>query len=76
MIEMAAQERGEVRGDRQRTASSVEAVGVADIGLTHKDIHEARQIRNEQTPLRQLVTQALDRLSSRTDTAPGRGLKL
>src|SRR5690348_836623 len=34
----AAQDRGEVRSDRQHTASNLEAVGVADIGLTHKGI--------------------------------------
>src|SRR5690242_3167214 len=37
----AAQERGEVRGANQRTASSPEAVGASEIGLTHKEIHEA-----------------------------------
>lgn len=41
-----AQERGEVRGSRERTASSPEAVGVTDLGLSHKDIHEARIIRD------------------------------
>lgn len=41
----AAQERGEVRAANERTTSSPEAVGVSDIGLTHKDIHEARQPR-------------------------------
>lgn len=39
----AAQERGEVRRpNNEKTASGVEAVSVADIGLTHEDIHEAR----------------------------------
>lgn len=42
----AAQERGEVRPANARTASTPEAVSAADIGLTHKDIHEARQIRD------------------------------
>ncbi len=42
----AAQERGEVRGSRERTTSKPEAVGATDIGLSHKDIHEARQIRD------------------------------
>ena len=42
----AAQERGEIRSDRQRTASTPEAVGVVEIGLTHKAIHEARIIRD------------------------------
>lgn len=43
----AAQARGEVRGSRERTASNAEAVGAADLGLSHKDIHEARVIRVE-----------------------------
>lgn len=42
----AAQERGEVRSANERTASNAEAVGVADLGLTHKNIHEARIIRD------------------------------
>jgi hypothetical protein len=44
----AAQERGEVRGtsNQHSAASSPEVAGVADIGLTHKDIHEARLIRD------------------------------
>lgn len=42
----AAQERGEVRGANERTASNAEAVGAAEIGLTHKEIHEARQFRD------------------------------
>lgn len=45
----AAQERGEVRtrADNQHASSKAEeAVGVSDIGLTHKAIHEARQIRD------------------------------
>lgn len=41
----AAQERGEVRAANERTASNAEAVGASDLGLTHKDIHEAREIR-------------------------------
>jgi hypothetical protein len=40
-------ERGEIRGANERTASNPEEVGVSDIdGLTHKDIHEARIIRD------------------------------
>lgn len=43
----AAQERGEVRRpNNEKTTSGVEAVSVSDIGLTHKDIHEARIIRD------------------------------
>ena len=56
----AAQERGEVRGDRQRTASNAEAIGVNDIGLTHKDIHEARIIRDAEAAEPGIVRRALD----------------
>ena len=45
----AAQERGEVksRADNQHASSErEEAFSVTDIGLTHKDIHEARTIRD------------------------------
>lgn len=42
----AAQERGEVRPANSRTASTPEAVSAADLGLSHKDIHEARQVRD------------------------------
>lgn len=43
----AAQDRGEVRrANNEKTASEAEAVSAADIGLTHKAIHEARQIRD------------------------------
>jgi hypothetical protein len=41
-----AQERREVRAPNERTASGREAVGVKDIGLTHKQIHEARAVRD------------------------------
>jgi hypothetical protein len=44
----AAQERGEVApagGDKSKLPEQNFAT-VADIGLTHKDIHEARQIRD------------------------------
>lgn len=43
-----AQERGEVRssgGDRSKLPDEKSA-SVADLGLTHKDIHEARQVRD------------------------------
>ncbi|MBX7483921.1 hypothetical protein [Qipengyuania qiaonensis] len=42
----AAQERGEVRSANERTASNAEAVGVAELGISHKEIHEARQLRD------------------------------
>lgn len=43
----AAQERGEVRRpNNEKTASHAEAVSAGDIGLTHKEVHEARQVRD------------------------------
>lgn len=56
----AAQERGEVRGSRERTASSPEAVGAADLGLSHKDIHEARIIRDAEKADPGIVRRVLD----------------
>lgn len=46
----AAQERGEVatRAD-QNLLPDEKKVSVSDLGLTHKDIHEARQIRDAET---------------------------
>ena len=58
----AAQDRGEVRGANERTTSNAEAVGVAEIGLTHKDIHEARQIRDAEDADPGVVRRTLDRL--------------
>jgi hypothetical protein len=40
--------------------SSPEAVGAADIGLTHKDIHEARTIRDAEVADPGIVRRALD----------------
>lgn len=56
----AAQDRGEIRPDRQRTASSPEAVGATNLGVTHKDIHEARQIRDAEVADPGVVHRALD----------------
>jgi hypothetical protein len=43
----AAQERGELRApNNKKTTSSSEAVSAPDIGLTHKQVHEARVIRD------------------------------
>lgn len=58
----AAQERGEVRAYRERTTSNAEVVGAADIGLTHKDIHEARQVRDAEVADPGIVRRTLDRL--------------
>lgn len=43
----AAQEQGEVRANGERSFSGAEKVGPADLGLTGKDIHEARLIRED-----------------------------
>ena len=42
----AAQERGEIRQNGERSFSSPEKVGFADAGLHPRDIHEARRIRD------------------------------
>ena len=42
----AAQDRGEVRANGERTFSSPEKVGPSDIGLAPKEIHDARLIRD------------------------------
>ena len=40
--------------ERERTASKPEAVGVEAIGLTHKTIHDARQVRDVEDAPEQL----------------------
>jgi hypothetical protein len=43
----AAQDRGQVRRpNNEKTTSIAEAVSVADLGLSHKEIHEARRLRD------------------------------
>jgi hypothetical protein len=59
----AAQERGEVRtrSDNQYASSrSEEAVSAADIGLTHKEIHDARQIRDAERANPGVIRRTLD----------------
>jgi hypothetical protein len=58
----AAQERGEVRGasNQHTAASSPEVAAIADIGLTHKDIHEARIIRDAEKADPGIVRRTLD----------------
>jgi hypothetical protein len=57
----AAQERGEVatRAD-QNTLPDEKKVSVTDIGLTHKDIHEAPLIRNAEASDPGIVRRAFD----------------
>jgi hypothetical protein len=56
----AAQARGEVRLASERTASRPEAVGVSEIGLTHKGIHDARLIRDAEVADPGIVRRTLD----------------
>lgn len=57
----AAQERGEVRRpNNEKTASGAEAVSVTDLGLSHKDIHEARIIRDAEKAEPGIVRRVLD----------------
>ena len=60
-----AQERREVRAPNERTASGREAVGVKDIGLTHKQIHEARAVRDAENNDPRMVRRTLDSLQQR-----------
>jgi hypothetical protein len=56
----AAQERGEVRTAGKPNSSNAEEFGAADIGLTHKDIHEARQIRDAEEAEPGIVRKTID----------------
>tara|TARA_R100001530_G_scaffold89766_3_gene62507 strand:- start:197 stop:415 length:219 start_codon:yes stop_codon:yes gene_type:complete len=43
----AAQDRGEVRRpNNEKTTFQGEAVSAQDVGLSHKDIHDARKLRD------------------------------
>lgn len=59
-----AQERGEVRANGARSYSGSEELPstAADIGLSHKDIHEARQIRDAEIAHPGIVRATLDEL--------------
>jgi hypothetical protein len=68
----AAQDRGEVAtagGDKSKLPEQNFAT-VSDIGLTHKEIHDARQIRDAEAEDPGIVRRTLDapRLSSRAST--------
>lgn len=58
----AAQERGEVRSHGERRVSEAETVGFADLGLTGKDIHDARQLRDAEEADPGVTRRALDEL--------------
>lgn len=62
----AAQERGEVRAaNTGRSASALEAPNVSAIGLTHKDIHDARQIRDAEKADPGITKRTLDGMVER-----------
>lgn len=56
----AAQERGEVRTQGGDQTSKAEFCSAADIGLSHKDIHEARQIRDAEEANPGIIQRTLD----------------
>lgn len=56
----AAQGRGEVRTPGGDQNSKAEVCSAADIGLTHKEIHEAREIRNAEEAQPGIVRETLD----------------
>lgn len=58
----AAQERGEVRTQGGNQTSKAEVCGPAEIGLTHKDIHEARIVRDAENADPGIVRRTLDSL--------------
>lgn len=59
----AAQDRGEVRkAGNINSSEREELAGVADLGLSHKDIHEARQIRDAEIADPGVTRRTLDRL--------------
>lgn len=56
----AAQLRGEVRTQGGDQNSKVEVCSAADIGLSHKEIHEAREIRDAEETYPGIVRRTLD----------------
>ena len=63
----AAQERGEVRANGGNQSASAEDCipTVTDIGLTHKDIHEAREVRDAEEADPGIVRRTIDTLLER-----------
>jgi hypothetical protein len=62
----AAQDRGEVKAaNNAKTTSNAEAVSAADIGLTHKDVHDARLIRDAEAADPGITRRALDGMIER-----------
>lgn len=60
----AAQERGEIKtraANQHASSEQEEAVTAMDIGLTHKQVHEARQIRDAEAAQPGIVKKTLDK---------------
>lgn len=65
----AAQDRGEVRAaNTGRSASALEAPSASDIGISHKDIHEFRAIRDAERAEPGVVQKTIDRIAERDGT--------
>ena len=61
-----AQERGEVkRPNNEKTAFPAEAVSALELGLSHKDIHEARKFRDAEAAEPGLIGRAIDAMIER-----------
>lgn len=60
----AAQERGEV-GRAGNSSKREELVSASQLGLTHKDVHDARKIRDAETADPGLINRALDGMIER-----------
>lgn len=74
----AAQERGEVktRADNQHASSKrEEAASASDLKLTHKDIHEARQLRDAEASDPGVIRRALDGMIERGEEPTRAALK-
>lgn len=58
----AAQDRGEVRSNGERSFSAPEKLSPTEIGLTGKEIHEARQVRDAELNQPGIVKKTLSEL--------------
>lgn len=71
-----AQDRGEVRrANNEKTASGREAVSASDIGISHKDVHEARQFRDAENAEPGLIRRSLDAMIERGEEPTRAALK-
>lgn len=61
-----AQARGEVkRPNNEKTTFGAEAVSAGDIGLSHKDVHEARRLRDAEATEPGLIERAVNQMVER-----------